>query len=132
MNLDLTPSGSMNRPADLTRESSVSRWVIGLLFIAAISWLLYIPDPRSVAFTDLKAGDIAPSDIVIRRNLTLVDPDATRASREIAEKAVPPVYEFDAQTMTGNGAVFTRFLERTSEWRRGGATPAEATAGVHQ
>jgi len=132
MNLDLTPSGSMNRPANLTRESGVSRWLTGLVFIAAISWLLYIPDPRSVAFTDLKAGDIAPSDIVIRRNLTLVDPDATRVSREIAEKAVPPVYEFDTQAMTGNGAVFTRFLERTSEWRRGGATPAEATAGFQR
>ena len=80
---------------------------------------------RDRAYPVLAAGDVAPRDIIVRREMTLPDRDATDERRRRASLEVRPVYQFDA----GAGEVFAARLDALfTEGRRGVGDDAEALA----
>ncbi|MEW6338021.1 MAG: HD family phosphohydrolase [Acidobacteriota bacterium] len=52
---------------------------------------------RGRGYPDLSAGEVAPSDIVIRREVTLPDPESTEQKRRRASLEVLPVYVLDSE-----------------------------------
>lgn len=75
------------------RQFLAQAWLLGPAF-AVLTALLVAP--RQVArYPLLKAGDIAPTDVVIHRDVTLPDIESTEQKRRRAGLDVPPVYVFD-------------------------------------
>jgi hypothetical protein len=52
---------------------------------------------RGRGYPELAAGDVAPSDIVIRHEVTLPDPESTEQKRRRASLEVLPVYVLDSE-----------------------------------
>jgi cyclic-di-AMP phosphodiesterase PgpH len=70
-------------------------WLWVAVFVLGTS-LLVVPG-RPSHYPVLAAGDVAPGDIVINRDIVLPDPDATEQARRRASLAVLPVYDFDTE-----------------------------------
>jgi putative nucleotidyltransferase with HDIG domain len=80
---------------------------------------------RDRQYPALTAGDVAPRDIVVRREVTLPDREATDERRRRASLEVRPVYQFD----TGAAEVFGARIDALfTEGRRSGETAAAALA----
>ncbi|MFH1176135.1 MAG: HDIG domain-containing metalloprotein [Acidobacteriota bacterium] len=70
----------------------------------AVGAVVLVAPGRSTRYPVLEAGDVAPRDIVVRRELVLPDPDATERNRRQATLEVLPVYGWDpgvASEVTG-------------------------------
>lgn len=68
-------------------------WILGPAFVVFTTALIA---PRQVVrYPLLKAGEIAPTDVVVDRDVTLPDVESTEQKRRRAGLEVPPVYVFD-------------------------------------
>jgi len=67
--------------------------VIALLFAAGVAGLLLYPILPSRRSFDLKAGDIAPQDILATRQITYVSQIETNAARTAAAASISDVYD---------------------------------------
>jgi hypothetical protein len=103
--------------------------------ILAMSWLWFavlvvvgsalVVPWRSRLYPVLAAGDVAPRDIIVRREVTLPDREATDERRRRASLEVRPVFQFDV----GAAEVFGARIDALfAEGRRAGADDAEALA----
>jgi hypothetical protein len=103
--------------------------------ILAMSWLWFavlvvvgsalVVPWRSRLYPVLAAGDVAPRDIIVRREVTLPDREATDERRRRASLEVRPVFQFDV----GAAEVFGARIDALfAEGRRAGANDAEALA----
>lgn len=77
------------------RRFLAQAWLLGPAFVLLTTLLI---TPRQAAhYPLLKAGDIAPTDVVIHRDVTLPDVESTEQKRRRAGLDVPPVYVFDPE-----------------------------------
>lgn len=76
------------------RKFLAQAWLLGPLFVVLTTVVI---SPRKQApYPILKPGDVAPTDVVIQRDITLPDVESTEQKRRRAGLDVPPVYVFDA------------------------------------
>lgn len=77
----------------LRRRLLAQTWVwLGVFVVVAT---LLVAPGRTLRFPILEAGEVASSDIVVDRDVTLSDPESTEEKRRRASEAVLSVYLFD-------------------------------------
>ncbi len=119
MNFDLERKAKKQRPD--APEKARSPWgkvLIGGFFVVAISYLSYVPPARAIRDTGLKVGDIAASDIVIRKDMTVEDKEMTEQNRRQALEALIPVYEFNAQKIESSQMLLNEWFRFIKEARQ--------------
>jgi hypothetical protein len=119
MNLDLERKAKRQRPERPGRSGSHwGRLLLGLFFVVAISYTVYVPPARSIREPGLKPGDIAASDIVVRKEMTVEDKEASEQNRRKALAGVVPVYEFNEQKTAGSQMLLAEWFRFFKEARR--------------
>jgi putative nucleotidyltransferase with HDIG domain len=89
-------SRRLDRVAAFTRRDAVRLGVASLLLITGLTAVLSIDDlPQAV---DLAPGDLATVDVGAPRTLAFASAIETEAARQAARDAVPPQYDFKAET----------------------------------
>ncbi|MFH0750894.1 MAG: hypothetical protein V2B17_03575, partial [Chloroflexota bacterium] len=89
-------SRRLDRVAAFTRRDAVRLTVAAVLLITGLTAVLSIDDlPRAV---DLSIGDLATSDVRAPRTLIFDSETETVAARQAARDAVPPQYDYKAET----------------------------------
>jgi len=86
-----------NAAAKGQKKTSLFVKFIGFLAVLALSYLLYLPQQKTVVDEELKEGDIVKEDVKVNKDITIEDKDATEAKREQAIENVVPVYEYHAE-----------------------------------
>jgi putative nucleotidyltransferase with HDIG domain len=124
MNFDLELKKKKKHPAIAEkRESSLGKLLIGIAFIAVISYISYQPPLKTVTDSSLQVGDIAVDDIVIRKDMTVEDKEMTELNRQEARASLIPVYEFSEQKIASSQMLlnewFKYFKTVRKEWAKG-------------
>jgi cyclic-di-AMP phosphodiesterase PgpH len=89
-------SRRLDRVAAFTRRDAVRLAVAAVLLITGLTAVLSIDDlPRAV---DLSMGDLATTDVRAPRALVFESETETVAARQAARDAVPPQYDYKAET----------------------------------
>jgi len=89
-------SRRLDRVAAFTRRDAVRLGVASLLLITGLTAVLSIDDlPQAV---DLSPGDLATVDVAAPRTLAFESATETEAARQAARDAVPPQYDYKAET----------------------------------
>jgi putative nucleotidyltransferase with HDIG domain len=89
-------SRRLDRVAAFTRRDAVRLAVAAVLLITGLTAVLSIDDlPRAV---DLSLGDLATADVRAPRTLVFESNTETIAARQAARDAVPPQYDYKAET----------------------------------
>lgn len=92
----------------LRRRLLARTWLWAAGFVAIASWLA---TPRGAElYPSLAAGSIAPTDIVVHREVTLPDPESTEEKRRRATLEVLPVYSVDLGVAERVGAALDRLF----------------------
>lgn len=91
------------------KKTSLFFKFIGFLSVLTLSYLLYVPQQKTVVDQELKEGDIAKEDIIVNKNIIFEDKDATETKWEKAIDNVIPVYEYHAEKEA-------KSLEMLDEW----------------
>ena len=86
-----------NAAAKGQKKTSLFVKFIGFLAVLALSYLLYLPQQKTMVDEELKEGDIVKEDVKVNKDITIEDKDATEAKREQAIENVVPVYEYHAE-----------------------------------
>lgn len=94
MKFELNPFKSPLIHGDKSKKRSLSSYIPFVFFLILFSYLSYIPQQKSITDTNLKIGDIVKNDIVIKKDLTIVDRELTQEKiNEVLSKVIP-VYEY--------------------------------------
>jgi putative nucleotidyltransferase with HDIG domain len=104
-------------------------WLWIAVFVVAAT--LLVTPTRGRSYPVLAAGDVAPSDIVVHREITIPDTDSTEQKRRRAALEVLPVYDLDneaAATLTTKLAHM--FEEGRRDLRESDAELAQHLTGV--
>ena len=91
-----------------------SPWFV--LIVTVVLVALFLSYRPSRALPQLKAGEIAPADIVAPHDLVIEDRDATEQKRTDAESAVIPVYTYDANVFANTEDKIRRLFQTGREW----------------
>lgn len=76
------------------RKSPVLTLITSIFFILLLSYLLYVPEQKTIGEYKLQVGDIVSEDITIKNDITVEDKESTEQQRrEIVENAVP-IFEY--------------------------------------
>lgn len=90
------------------RRFLAQAWLLGPAFVLLATLLIAPHQVRHYPL--LKAGEIAPTDVVVQRDVTLPDVESTEQKRRRAGLEVPPVYVLDGtvaeQVKTKLAAIF--------------------------
>jgi cyclic-di-AMP phosphodiesterase PgpH len=124
MNFDLELKKKKNLPLPRQKgESAIGKLLIGVAFAAAISYICYQPPLKTISDSELKVGDVAAEDIVIRKDMTVEDREMTELNRQKAKANLIPVYEFSEQKTAGSQMLlsewFKYFKGLRKEWTKG-------------
>lgn len=124
MNFDLELKKKKRQPAVAEKgKSSLGKLLIGIAFIAIISYISYQPPLKTIIDSTLKVGDIATDDIVIRKDMTVEDKEMTEVNRQKARANLIPVYEFNEQKIASSQMLlnewFKYFMGVRKEWAKG-------------
>jgi putative nucleotidyltransferase with HDIG domain len=89
-------SRRLDRVAAFTRRDAVRLAVASLLLITGLTAVLSIDDlPKAV---NLSVGDLATADVRAPRTLVFASQTETAAARQAARDAIPPQYDYKAET----------------------------------
>ncbi|HSQ35014.1 MAG TPA: hypothetical protein VLQ89_03385, partial [Candidatus Binatia bacterium] len=124
MNFDLELKKKKRHPAVAEKgKSSLGTMLIGIAFVAVISYISYQPPLKTIQDSPMKIGDIAADDIVIRKDMTVEDKEMTELNRRKALANLIPVYELSDQKIAGSQMLlnewFKYFRNLRKEWTRG-------------
>ncbi|MCK4836310.1 MAG: HDIG domain-containing protein [Candidatus Aminicenantes bacterium] len=81
----------------IKKRPSSLKILFAIIFILAISYILYIPLDKPIVTDTLKTGDIVKKDIIITKDITLEDKENTDKTRKAAIENVVPVYEYHSE-----------------------------------
>ncbi len=119
MNFDLELQQKKKLPAAQEKPgSSLGKLLIGAFFVLIIAYTIYMPPPLSIQDTGLKVGDIAGSDIVIQKDMTVEDKEMTELNRRQALVDLVPVYEFNEQEISGSQMLLNEWFGFFKEIRK--------------
>jgi len=100
-------------------------FVLIVLFALALAYFIsYIPAAKSLP--QLKAGEIANTDVLAPADLTIDDLDTTESRRREAVQAVLPVYVFDPNVVSNTEEEIHQFFLAGREWLK--TSPAQRNA----
>ncbi|MDD8013750.1 MAG: HDIG domain-containing protein [Acidobacteriota bacterium] len=120
MNLDLELKKKKTPPKAIEKSnSSLGKLLLGAFFVITISYISYTPPARSIRDTGMKTGDIASSDIVIGRDMTVEDKEMTEANRRKVSASLLPVYEFNEEKIAGSQLLLNEWFRFFKEARKG-------------
>ncbi len=94
MNFELNPFRNSLNSGENTRKKPLASYIPLILFLLALSYVIYIPPQKSIEQTGVKEGDILNRDIIIRKDLTIIDEEQTKKKIKELQSSVLPVYEF--------------------------------------
>jgi cyclic-di-AMP phosphodiesterase PgpH len=89
-------SRRLDRVAAFTRRDAVRLFVAAALLITGLTAVLAMDDLPSAV--DLQVGDLAPADVAAPRTIVFTSDIETEAARQAARDAVPPQYNYRAET----------------------------------
>ncbi len=89
-------SRRLDRVTAFTRRDAVRLVVASALLITGLTAVLAINDLPSAV--DLEVGDLAPADVPAPRTIIFTSEFETEAARQAARDAVPPQYDYRAET----------------------------------
>ncbi|MBN2399319.1 MAG: HDIG domain-containing protein [Candidatus Aminicenantes bacterium] len=124
MNFDLELK-KKKRQLEATKNGNpwIGKLLIGIAFVAVISYVSYRPPLKTIKDSNLKVGDIAVDDIVIRKDMTVEDREMTELNRQKARANLIPVYEFSEQKIASSQMLlnewFEYFKEMRKQWTKG-------------
>lgn len=90
----------------------------GFGLVLIISYLLYIPQEKSIVDHRLQVGDIVKEDITIKRDITVEDEQSTEEKRKEALEKLIPVYEYYSEKRSQSIILVNRwikFIEQSSK-----------------
>jgi putative nucleotidyltransferase with HDIG domain len=70
---------------------------LGFLSVLALTYLLYIPQQKTIVDQELNVGDIAAEDIKVNEDITIEDKEASEEKKQRAVEHIVPVYEYHAE-----------------------------------
>ncbi|MEN8152679.1 MAG: HDIG domain-containing metalloprotein [Acidobacteriota bacterium] len=83
---------------------------LGILLVLLISYLIYIPPKQSIEDPGIKTGDIVKNDIVIQKDLTIIDEDSTLQKKNEAIEQIIPIYEYHKGFMEKRAELFNSWI----------------------
>ena len=89
-------SRRLDRVAAFTRRDAVRLFVAAALLITGLTAVLAMDDLPSAV--DLQVGDVAPVDVAAPRTIVFTSEIETEEARQAARDAVPPQYNYRAET----------------------------------
>ncbi|MCU0285516.1 MAG: HD domain-containing protein [Acidobacteria bacterium] len=89
---------------------SFPRFIFYFLGVILLSYVVYIPSPKTVVDPNLKIGDIAKEDIIVTKDITIEDKDATEEYKKQAVVSITPVYEYDPDTAAKSQELINRWF----------------------
>lgn len=72
---------------------------IFILFVLALSYILYVPLDKPIVTEGFQTGDIVKEDIIVKKDITLEDKENTDKKRNTAIENVIPVYEYYSENL---------------------------------
>jgi len=132
MNFDLELKKKKKLPAAAPGKggSSLGELLIGAFFVFSIAYIIYVPPARSIKDTGLKAGDIADSDIIIRKDMTVEDKEVTEANRRKAVSGLSPVYEFNEQKIASSQMLLNEWFRFFKDIRKESLFKKQGLEGI--
>jgi len=97
-----------------------------LLVVTVVLVALFLSYRPSKTLPVLKAGEIAPADIVAPHDLIVEDAEATAQKRADAENAVIPVYTYDPNVFANAEDKIRRLFQTGREWNEKNPTTQTA------
>ena len=119
MNFDLQLQKAKKSRFQVNKPKTVkSTLFVGLFLILILSYVVYIPESRTVQEIELRVGDIAKEDIVVRKNLSVEDREMTESNRQKALVNVVPIYEFNQQKSLDAEIIINDWFKFIKELRK--------------
>jgi putative nucleotidyltransferase with HDIG domain len=92
--------------------------LVGFSFVLLASYLLYIPQEKTIVDHSLEAGDIVKDDIIIKKSITIEDKKNTEEKRKQAVVNVLPVYTYYPENQAKSLDSITRWFHFIREARK--------------
>ncbi len=99
-------------------KSAKSTLFAGFLLVLILSYVVYIPESQTVQEIELRVGDIAKEDIVVRKNLSVEDREITEANRQKVLANAVPIYEFNQQKSLDGEIIINDWFKFVKELRK--------------
>jgi len=115
---DASPPPVLGIPKDIFHNPFFFCFIFALAFASFISYT-----PQTKALPEIKAGEIATSDITAPADMTIEDVETTEARQREASDAVLPVYVLDPNVYLNGEDKVHQFFEAGRDWLK---TPAAA------
>lgn len=101
---------SQTAQAQERKKVSFSVPFLTFLGVLLLSYLIYIPPPKTMVYPGLKVGDIVKEDIKVTKDITIEDKDATEENRKRAMEDIMPVYEYDPEISLKSQELINRWF----------------------
>ena len=119
MNFDLQLQKAKKARFQGEKPKSVkSPLFVGLLLILILSYVVYIPESQTVQEIELRVGDIAKEDIVVRKTLSVEDREMTESNRQKILANAVPIYEFNQQKSLDGEIIINDWFKFIKELRK--------------
>jgi putative nucleotidyltransferase with HDIG domain len=128
--LELKKKKEIPAAAPHGNRSSLGKLLIGVFFVLSIGYVIYVPPARSITETGLKAGDIADTDIVIRKDMTIEDKEASEENRRKAVSGLVPVYEFNEQKVASSQMLINEWFAFFKDIRKESLLKKQGLEGI--
>ncbi|MCP4157366.1 MAG: HDIG domain-containing protein [bacterium] len=102
------PSKSLSKGK---KKTSVFDLISGLILVLILAYIIYIPQQKAIVHHELKVGDIATENIVIKKDTNIQDKESTEANRKRAIENVVPVYVYLAANQTRSEALLKQWFK---------------------
>ncbi|MCP5106029.1 MAG: HDIG domain-containing protein, partial [bacterium] len=100
------------------KKTSIFFLFIGLLMTLLLSYLLYLPQQKTIVDHELEVGEIAKEDIIVHENISVEDKEATGENRKLAIENTVPVYEYLAGKQSKTRELLTGWFNLVRESKK--------------
>lgn len=80
--------------APIDRTPKTLRILQGFVLVLIISYFSYTPESKPISKSNIKAGEVLETDVVVTRDLSIEDQNTTSLNRKKALESLIPIYAF--------------------------------------
>lgn len=102
----------------IKKRFSLATLVSGIILVALISYVLYTPKEEVISDYSLQEGDIVKDDIVIKKDISIIDKEKTEKKRKEATDKIEPVYEYWGENETKTRNLVNQWFQLMREYRK--------------
>lgn len=100
-----------NASYEAVKKTSLMMFLGGFALVLIISYLLYIPQEKSIQDYKLNVGDIVKEDITIMKDITVEDEQSTEEKRKAALETIVPVYEYYTEKQSQSFILLNQWIQ---------------------